>query len=119
MGLKTLPSSLRSKERYILFRIEAADEFSLNDVVEQVWKEMVSFLGEQQVAAVNPWVLGDLFSRKEQVGGIRVNKDYVEEVRTSLALMDHINGTPVCVHVLGVSGTMQSARDKYLGSLQD
>lgn len=119
MGLKTLPSSLREKERYILFRIEADEQFSLSDVVDQVWKEMVSFLGEQQVAAVNPWVLGDLFSKKEQVGGIRVNKDYVEEVRTALALMDHIDQNPVCVHVLGVSGTMQSARDKYLGSLQD
>lgn len=119
MGLKTLPSSLREKERYILFRIESTETFSLGDVVDQLWKDMVSYLGEKTVAAVNPWVMGDLFSKRQQVGGIRVNKDHVEDVRTAIALVDHINGEDVCIHVIGVSGTMQSARDKYLDSIQD
>jgi ribonuclease P/MRP protein subunit POP5 len=115
--LTTLPSSLRRKQRYILFRIEGDNDFGLGQVVDAMWKELISFLGEQQVAKIDPWIMGDLFSQDKQVGGIRVNKDYVEEARTAIALIDHIEKNPVCIHVLGVSGTIESARDKYLQAL--
>lgn len=119
MSLKTLPSSIRKKERYIIFKIEAEEQYSLGEVVDAVWQELLSFLGERTVAAANPWVMGDLFSTNNQIGGIRVHKDHVEDVRTSLALIDQIDRSKVCIHVLGVSGTIQSARDKYLGALED
>lgn len=115
--LTTLPSSLRRKQRYILFRIEGDNDFGLGQVVDSMWKELISFLGEQQVAKIDPWIMGDLFSQDKQVGGIRVDKDYVEEARTAIALIDRIENTPVCIHVLGVSGTIESARDKYLQAL--
>jgi ribonuclease P/MRP protein subunit POP5 len=118
MGLKTLPSSLRQKERYIIFAIEAEQDYSLGGVVDVIWKEMISFLGEKEVAQMNPWIMGDLFSRKKQIGGIRVNKDYVEEARTALALLDRIDDAKICIHVIGVAGTIQSARDKYLEAVQ-
>ncbi|MCJ7428913.1 MAG: ribonuclease P protein component 2 [Candidatus Nanohaloarchaeota archaeon QJJ-5] len=119
MSLKTLPSSIRKKERYIIFKIESEQEYSLGEVVDAIWKELLSFLGERTVAAANPWVMGDLFSTNNQVGGIRVHKGHVEDVRTALALIDHIDREDVCIHILGVSGTIQSARDKYLGALED
>ncbi|MDY6777860.1 MAG: Rpp14/Pop5 family protein [Candidatus Nanohaloarchaea archaeon] len=115
--LKSLPSSLRDKERYIIFSIEADRAFDLGDVVDAVWKGLLDFLGEKEVAKANPWIMGDLFSRKKQVGGIRVTKDYVSDCRTAIALIDQISGKNVCLHVLGVSGTLKSARDKYLQAL--
>jgi ribonuclease P/MRP protein subunit POP5 len=118
MGLKTLPPTMREKERYIIFSIESDESFDLGDTVKAIWSEFISFLGENEVAKVNPWIMGDLFSQDKQVGGIRVNKDYVSECRTALALIDSINGTRVCIHVIGVSGTIQSARDKYLAALE-
>ncbi|MDY6770450.1 MAG: Rpp14/Pop5 family protein [Candidatus Nanohaloarchaea archaeon] len=116
-GLQTIPAALRRKERYILFKIEGDHDFGLGDVVDAMWKELISFLGEQQVSKIDPWIMGDLFSQDKQVGGIRVNKDYVEEARTAIALIDRIGDTNICIHVLGVSGTIESARDKYLQAL--
>lgn len=119
MSLKTLPSSIRKKERYIIFKIESDETYSLGEVVDGIWQELLSFLGERTVAEANPWVMGDLFSTNNQIGGIRVHKDHVEDVRTALALIDQIDRSKACIHVLGVSGTIQSARDKYLGALED
>ncbi|MCJ7450311.1 MAG: hypothetical protein MUP58_01070 [Candidatus Nanohaloarchaeota archaeon QJJ-9] len=117
MSLKPLPSSLRGKERYLIFKIESDTKFGLGEVVKAVWRSFINFLGEQTVSGVNPWIMGDLFNRDKQVGAVRVSKDYVEDARAALALTRQVNNHDVCFHVLGVTGTIESARSKYIRAI--
>lgn len=112
--LQTLPSSLREKQRYIIFELLSEEQHELGAVVGAVWDTTLDLLGEKGAAEAQPWVLKDMFDEDAQKGGIRVHKDMVEEVRAALALITKINGTSTTVHVLGVTGTMDSAERKYL-----
>lgn len=114
--LQTLPSSLREKKRYILFEIFSDERHELGPVVGAVWDAVLDLLGEHGAAEADMWILKDLFDVEEQKGGIQVNKDAVEEVRAALALITEIGRTDATVHVLGVTGTMDSAREKYFSS---
>ncbi len=112
--LQTLPSSLREKQRYIIVELIADGDRSLGQFVDAVWEAALDLLGERGVAEADPWIIKDLFDRDRQRGGIRVRKEEVEEMRAALALITDIGGVEATVHVLGVTGTMDSARDKYL-----
>ncbi|MFB6166984.1 MAG: Rpp14/Pop5 family protein [Candidatus Nanohaloarchaea archaeon] len=111
--LKTLPSSLRGKKRYIVFEILAERNREIGQVVDEFWDAMLEFLGQEGVSRAEPWILGDLFDEERQRGGVKVDKDMVEEVRAALALVTDIDGEDATVQVLGVTGTMDSAREKY------
>jgi len=83
-------------------------------VIEAIWDSLLSLLGEADTAKANPWIVKDLFNEESQRGGLRVNHNYVEEARLSLALINEIEGERVALKVIGVTGTMRSARKKYL-----
>lgn len=112
--LNTLPAALREKKRYLIFEIIAKEKKSLGEVIEAIWDSLLSLLGEADTAKANPWIVKDLFEEDSQRGGLRVNHNYVEEARLSLALISEIEGERVALKVIGVTGTMRSARKKYL-----
>ncbi|MFB6076645.1 MAG: Rpp14/Pop5 family protein [Candidatus Nanohaloarchaea archaeon] len=112
--LQTLPSSLRETQRYLVFEIIVDEPVAFGDVVETVWDAAVGFLGETGAASADPWVLQDMFDADLQRGAVRVRKDAVGEMRAALALVTEIGGRDAMIHVLGVTGTMDSARDKYM-----
>lgn len=109
--LKTLPSSLRETQRYIVFEVLSDRTPEFGDVVEEVWDEALDLLGQKGVAEADPWIIRDLY--EDGRGGIRVRKGEVEELRAALALITEIGGKDATVQVLGVTGTIDSARDKY------
>lgn len=111
--LQSLPKAMREKKRYIIFEVLCDRDRELGQVVDAVWDAMLDFLGQEGVAWATPWILGDLFDEKRQRGGVKVNKDEVEEVRAALALVQEIGGEEAALQVLGVTGTMDSAREKY------
>ncbi len=111
--LQTLPASLREKKRYIVFEVICERDREPGQVVDAVWDAILDVLGQNGAAAAAPWVLGDLFDAAQQRGGIKVNKDAVEEVRAALAMVQAVGGEEATVQVLGVTGTMDSAREKY------
>lgn len=112
--LQALPASLREKQRYLIVDIVSDGEFGLGEVVDAVWDAVLDLLGEQGAAEADPWVVKDLFDRERQRAGIRVHKDRAEAVRAALALITAIDGRDAVIHVQGVTGTMESARKKYL-----
>ncbi|MFB6294685.1 MAG: Rpp14/Pop5 family protein [Candidatus Nanohaloarchaea archaeon] len=111
--LQALPKSLREKHRYIVIDIICDRDRDLGQVVDAVWDAILDFLGQEGAAAAAPWVLEDLFDAEQQRGAVKVKKDAVEEVRAALALVQEIGGEDATVQVLGVTGTMDSAREKY------
>jgi ribonuclease P/MRP protein subunit POP5 len=113
-GLQPLPSSLRRKQRYVVFDLLSDEQHQLGAVVDAVWDAVLELLGERGAAEADPWILKDLFDADRQRGAIRVHKDSVTAVRAALALITLIDGTDTTVQVVGVTGTMDSAEEKYL-----
>ena len=114
MGLKQLPPAVRRKQRYLIFGIHSEHDFSMGEVVKAVWKELYSFLGEKGVSDADPWIMKSLFEREKQVGGIKTGREHIHDIRSALTLISEIDGKKVCINTLGVSGTMQSAREKFM-----
>lgn len=111
--LQTLPSSLREKKRYLVFEIHSPDDHELGDVVDAIWDAALDLFGEKGVAEAEPWVIKDLFDEDAQRGGMKVNKDMAEQMRAALTLITEIDNTSASLHVLGVTGTMDSAERKF------
>lgn len=112
--LQPLPSSLREKHRYIIVDITTEDAPELGAFVDAAWSAMLDLLGEDGTARADPWIVKDLYDEDAGKAGIRVHKDSVDAVRAALALITTISGTDAALHVVGVTGTMKSAREKYL-----
>ncbi|MDY6788609.1 MAG: Rpp14/Pop5 family protein [Candidatus Nanohaloarchaea archaeon] len=120
MSLKNLPPSMQEKTRYLVFKIRSEQEVGLGSLVDAVWKGILEFMGELEASKADPWIMKELFDRERQVAGVRVNKDYVAEVRTALALIKSVRSDgqprlPVQLYVVGVSGSMEKAREEYMG----
>jgi len=54
------------------------------------------------------------WNSEKQIGILKVNHRSVDDVRASLAVVKEINNLPVIFHVIGISGTLKSARSKYV-----
>ena len=93
--MKRLLPSLREKKRYIVFETNNPNK------IESALKDFLGVLG---MSKVNPEVMKDKF--KKNRGIIRINHAYKDEVITALSLVN--------VKVIGVSGILKKADEKYL-----
>ena len=112
---KKLPPSLRTKKRYIVFEIISEHPVEYIDFVNAFWDSMLSLSGELGSSENNVWIIQNLYDKKNQRGVIRCRHDRVEYVRSSLASMQIIGESKSIVRIPGVTGTVKSARSKYLG----
>ncbi|MBU3904912.1 MAG: ribonuclease P protein component 2 [Nanoarchaeota archaeon] len=108
-----LPSTLRSKKRYIAFQVMSEKKILNDDVFNGIWHSLLNFLGEYGTAKTGFWLLKTTYIEDKQLGLIKCNHNYVEEVRAGLAVMQRIGDSRVIVKVLGVSGTIKAAQKKF------
>jgi ribonuclease P/MRP protein subunit POP5 len=108
--MKILPPTLRESKRYIAFSLVAEDALTRNDLLNEVMYSAASLLGD-----VGSSVLGlRLLSFENNRGIIKCTADRVWESRAILACVSSIRGTRVRISILGVSGTVLAATEKYL-----
>lgn len=109
--MKGLPKSLRGRQRYVWFRVEADPwrEVEDRDLQRVVWWEAQNLYGD----LVSSEAELRLVEYEDGLGVLRVKHDMVEEARAALACMHEIDDSPVGVYVVGVSGTLKSGRRKY------
>lgn len=112
---KTLPPTLREKKRYLAFEIISEKPVAFENVVEAFWSSLLSLLGELGTAHTGVWFVRDAWDEKRQRGLVRCDHVQVDNVRVALAMINEVDGTRVVPHSLGVSGTMEGARKKFLG----
>lgn len=117
--LNPLPAALRERRRYLIFEVLSGSKLSFGDVVEAVWNSIEEFIGELETGKASVWVVKDLYDSENQRGAVKVSNKYVEEVRASLSLIKEINDEKVIFSVLGVTGTLKSARSKYFEEKSD
>ncbi|MFH1229320.1 MAG: Rpp14/Pop5 family protein [Candidatus Aenigmatarchaeota archaeon] len=112
---KPLPSSLRGRKRYIAYQVISESQFIFQDFINSVWHSMLNLLGELGSSQAEIWIARDIYDEARQIGIIRCSHDNVEQVRTSLALIDRIGDVRVIVKVLGISGSIKATKMKFFG----
>ncbi|MBN2203158.1 MAG: ribonuclease P protein component 2 [Candidatus Aenigmarchaeota archaeon] len=112
---KPLPSTLRSRRRYIAYQVISEEKVLLADITNTIWHSVLNFLGEHGTSETDMWIARDTYNEETQTGLIRCSHDSVEKIRASLALIQRIGDARVVFKVLGISGTMNAAKMKFFG----
>jgi ribonuclease P/MRP protein subunit POP5 len=111
MKLKRLPS-MRTGKRYMVFRIISEKGLPYEEIRNAVHNALLGWLGESGFARAGCRIVKNLFDEKEQVCWMSCSTGSIDAVRTALALLHQIGDQRVIVHVLRVSGTIKSAKEK-------
>ena len=89
-----------------------------DDLVSIAWDACIRFQGELNAANFNLWVMK--FFEMEEADDyyqykaiIRCQRDFVDDVRSSLALVNKYNGNRIAITTVGLSGTIKSSQ-KYI-----
>lgn len=112
---KFLPPTLRERERYLVFEIISESAVEYKDLSRAMWFSILAFLGETGAAESQARIIKNLYNPKKQQGIIRCKHDMTEKVRASIAMVRKIGNTNSIIRVLGITGTIKSAKNKYLG----
>jgi len=112
---KMLPPTLRGKKRYIVFEVISEGDFDYKELSRAVWFASLSFLGELGTSACEIKMIKNLYNSREKKGVIRCAHDKLEYVRAALAFVTKVSNMNVIIKVLGVTGTINSAKRKFLG----
>ena len=115
MKLKVLPPTLRKNNRYLVIDIKITSPIDKDDVVNIIWDACIRFQGECMTSNFNLWVMrfyecdknDEYYSYKSIV---RCQRDYVEEVRSSFALVNKYNGNKLAITTVGLSGTIKASK---------
>lgn len=118
MALNPLPANMRERERYLVFEIISNANFSLEQAVNAIWNAVFQLFGDVGASSFSIWIPSNLFDEKNSVGIVRCNHQAVECVRAALASIKEIEGASVTFKTLGVTGTIKSAKRKFLGQAE-
>jgi ribonuclease P/MRP protein subunit POP5 len=113
-SIKTLPSSYREKKRYVTFKIISEKEFESEVLLKALMKSLLENMGAIDVAKMNFHFFSELYEPAEKKFVIRCVPGDTEKVRLSFALLTEIDGSPVCISSIGISGTIRASKKKHL-----
>lgn len=115
MKLKVLPPTLRKNNRYLTLDIRSTFEIAKDDLVSIIWDACVRFQGECMTSNFNLWVMKfyeventDDYSHYKAI--VRCQRDFTEQVRSSIALVNKYNGKIISMTTIGLSGTIKSSQ---------
>ncbi|WP_440944842.1 Rpp14/Pop5 family protein [Methanosarcina sp. T3] len=108
--MKRLLPSLRAKKRYLAFELISEEPVGRSDIVREVISSASSLLGDVITSDCDIRVLGFEAGK----GIIQCSHTRVKETRAALATLTRINGKRATLHVLGASGTVKRATEKFL-----
>lgn len=107
--MKTLPT-LRGKKRYIAFEIASEQEINRQQLLNEILNSIVSLFGD----AGRSEIALQLLSFDGKYGIIRCAREKTRETRAALACINSIRGARVSILVLGISGTIKGATEKFI-----
>lgn len=107
--MKTLPT-LRDKKRYMAFEVMSEQKITRQELIKEILNSMISLFGDAGASEINP----RLISYGEGYGIIRCSRGKTEETRAVLACINNNHGIRVSISVLGISGTIKGATEKFI-----
>jgi len=84
--------------------------------VRAIWRETVSFMGENKASELELWVLD--YDNEYQAGFLTCSHTSVDEVKACLTLINSSQDKKFMVDVLGVSGTVKALNRKFLNKVK-
>ena len=112
MKLKVLPKSQRKHYHYLVLDIKSDEKLSKKVFTSIIWNACIRFQGENNTSNFNLWVI-DLIERdsnefyNEYSAIVRFQREFEDEVRSSLALVNNFNKKAISITTIGVSGTIK------------
>ena len=110
--MKPVPATLREKKRYIAFKALTEGHLAKGQVIGAILDETLRFFGESRASEFALYVME--FNEKSKTGYLICNHRYKGEIIACLALIHSVAQQRVCFQVLGVSGTIESLKRKFL-----
>lgn len=108
--MKILPPTLRESSRYLAFSLTSEDDISRKDLVNEILYSASTLFGD-----VGSSQMGlRLLAFQENKGIIQCSTDRIWEVRAVLASVFSVKGIRARIRILGISGTVLAATEKYL-----
>ena len=112
MKLKVLPKSQRKHNHYLVLDVKSEEEISKNEFTSIVWDACVRFQGENNTSNFNLWTIELIEKEKisfynEYNAILRCQRDFEDEVRSSLALVNNYNRKNIAITCIGISGTIK------------
>jgi ribonuclease P/MRP protein subunit POP5 len=107
--MKTLPT-LREKKRYIAFEINSEKAILRQELVREISYSIISLFGDIGTSQIRP----ALMSFEGGFGILRCAREKTVETRAGLACINSIRGIRVSIRVLGISGTIKGATEKFI-----
>ena len=118
MRLKVLPPTLRKNNRYLTLDIKSASQITKDELVTIIWDNCVRFQGECNTSNFNLWVMKfyeiektDEYTHYKSI--VRCQRDFTDDVRSSLALVNKYNSKNISITTIGLSGTIKSS-EKFI-----
>lgn len=109
--MKPILPSLKEKKRYLVFQASGG-KFAKQETYGAVEKACLAFMGELGFGKAGVMMVRDAW--KNNRGIIKVNNKHVDDVKVSLGLMKDINKKKAKVEVIGASGILNKAKQKFL-----
>ncbi len=115
MKLKILPKSQRKHNHYLVLDIKSEIELSKNDFTSIVWDGCIRFQGENNTSNFNLWTIkliksDEISFLNEYKAILRCQRDFEDEVRSSLALIHNVNRKRISITCIGISGTIKGCQ---------
>ncbi len=112
MKLKVLPKSQRIHNHYLVLDIKSEKELSKKEFTSIVWDGCVRFQGENNTSKFNLWTIELIEDDKyyfynEYKAILRCQRDFEDEVRSSLALVNNYDRKRISITCIGISGTIK------------
>ena len=102
-----LMSSLKQKKRYVVFEIISDKKFTFQDVKEEVDRSLLLFFGQLGLTKTSPMLVKEKYKNNKFI--IKINHQYVDELKAAMMLSKKIKNTPIIIKSLAVSGTLKKA----------
>jgi ribonuclease P/MRP protein subunit POP5 len=99
--------------RYVVFRLDSEGETGSRDLQREIHSAQASLFGD--VGASRNRL--KLIYHEGPFGILRCRHDRVQQTRAALASVYAVGGVRTAIHIKGISGTIKSAREKYIPQL--
>ena len=111
MRLK-IPSSMRKKKRYVIFKVHSDSPLDFFSVKNALWNAFLNWMGEYGLSNAGITIYKNLYNQKAGTGFVKCDPKYVEHVKMAMSLIHQIGDQRVVFQTLRVSGTIKSGKIK-------
>lgn len=100
----------REKRRYLALDVVSQQPLNERAVLDAVQDSVCRLFGEYGASKANIKLIKGIPEKQQVV--IRCSHLMLEKVRAAIASMLDVDGQPVAIHVVGVSGTLKALANK-------